>query len=111
MFIYFYFKNTILQYYLFLTGFTRSYNSPINVFHNSPFCFFQIFALRQLEPSKFQKFVTNFIRGISLVMIPIAATVPSVSVPPLSNSVQTLSAVSVYSNFTLREGLDRFQLV
>ncbi|KTF81136.1 hypothetical protein cypCar_00005244 [Cyprinus carpio] len=37
----------------------------------------EIFALRQLEPSKFQKFVTNFIRGISLVMIPIAATVPS----------------------------------
>ncbi|XP_058654427.1 cytochrome c oxidase assembly protein COX18, mitochondrial isoform X2 [Onychostoma macrolepis] len=37
----------------------------------------EIFALRQLEPSKFQKYVTNFIRGISLVMIPIAATVPS----------------------------------
>ncbi|KAI7801655.1 cytochrome c oxidase assembly protein COX18, mitochondrial [Triplophysa rosa] len=37
----------------------------------------EIFALRQLEPSKFQKYVTNFIRGISLVMIPVAATVPS----------------------------------
>ncbi|ROL50248.1 Mitochondrial inner membrane protein COX18 [Anabarilius grahami] len=37
----------------------------------------EIFALRQLEPSKFQKYVTHFIRGISLVMIPIAATVPS----------------------------------
>uniref|UniRef100_A0A672KPD5 Cytochrome c oxidase assembly factor COX18 n=1 Tax=Sinocyclocheilus grahami TaxID=75366 RepID=A0A672KPD5_SINGR len=37
----------------------------------------EIFALRQLDPSKFQKYVTNFIRGISLVMIPIAATVPS----------------------------------
>nr|XP_005997649.1 PREDICTED: mitochondrial inner membrane protein COX18 [Latimeria chalumnae] len=37
----------------------------------------EIFALRKLEPSKFQKYVTNFIRAISLVMIPIAATVPS----------------------------------
>uniref|UniRef100_A0A8C2EZ89 Cytochrome c oxidase assembly factor COX18 n=1 Tax=Cyprinus carpio TaxID=7962 RepID=A0A8C2EZ89_CYPCA len=37
----------------------------------------EIFALRQLEPSKFQKYVTNFIRGISLVMIAVTATVPS----------------------------------
>ncbi|XP_036446339.1 cytochrome c oxidase assembly protein COX18, mitochondrial [Colossoma macropomum] len=37
----------------------------------------EIFALRQLEASKFQKYVTNFIRGISLVMIPLAAAVPS----------------------------------
>ncbi|XP_043113190.1 cytochrome c oxidase assembly protein COX18, mitochondrial isoform X2 [Puntigrus tetrazona] len=37
----------------------------------------EIFALRQLEPSKFQKCMTYFIRGISLVMIPVAATVPS----------------------------------
>ncbi|KAJ8262556.1 hypothetical protein GJAV_G00167760 [Gymnothorax javanicus] len=37
----------------------------------------EIFALRRLEASKFQKYVTNFIRGISLVMIPLAATVPS----------------------------------
>uniref|UniRef100_A0A8C1AEL7 Cytochrome c oxidase assembly factor COX18 n=1 Tax=Cyprinus carpio carpio TaxID=630221 RepID=A0A8C1AEL7_CYPCA len=36
-----------------------------------------IFALRQLEPSKFQKYVTNFIRGISLAMIAVTATVPS----------------------------------
>lgn len=40
----------------------------------------QVFALRRIEASKFQKYVTNFIRGISLLMIPIAATVPSVSV-------------------------------
>ncbi|KAI4891841.1 hypothetical protein NFI96_029007, partial [Prochilodus magdalenae] len=37
----------------------------------------EIFALRQLEASKFQKYVTNFIRGLSLVMIPLAAAVPS----------------------------------
>ncbi|KAM6980216.1 cytochrome c oxidase assembly protein COX18, mitochondrial [Aplochiton taeniatus] len=37
----------------------------------------EIFALRKLEISRFQKYVTNFIRGISLLMIPIAATVPS----------------------------------
>ncbi|XP_062404797.1 cytochrome c oxidase assembly protein COX18, mitochondrial [Sardina pilchardus] len=37
----------------------------------------EIFSLQRLEASKFQKYVTNFIRGISIVMIPIAATVPS----------------------------------
>lgn len=37
----------------------------------------EIFALRRLQASRFQKIVTNFIRGISIVMIPIAATVPS----------------------------------
>ncbi|XP_048119420.1 cytochrome c oxidase assembly protein COX18, mitochondrial isoform X1 [Alosa alosa] len=37
----------------------------------------EIFALRRLEASKVQKYVTNFIRGISILMIPIAATVPS----------------------------------
>ncbi|XP_017561754.1 cytochrome c oxidase assembly protein COX18, mitochondrial [Pygocentrus nattereri] len=37
----------------------------------------EIFALRQLDASKFQKYVTNFIRGISLAMIPLAAAVPS----------------------------------
>ncbi|XP_036407662.1 cytochrome c oxidase assembly protein COX18, mitochondrial, partial [Megalops cyprinoides] len=37
----------------------------------------EIFALRRIEASKFQKYVTNFIRGISLLMIPLAATVPS----------------------------------
>ncbi|KPP74882.1 hypothetical protein Z043_105923 [Scleropages formosus] len=37
----------------------------------------EMFSLRKLNPSKLQKFVTNFIRGISVVMIPIAATVPS----------------------------------
>lgn len=75
----------------------KHYYSPINAFLTLQ-SVFQIFALRQLEPSKFQKYVTNFIRGISLVMIPIAATVPSVSVPALSSSIQTLSAVSVYSS-------------
>lgn len=37
----------------------------------------EIFSLRKLEASKFQKYVTNFIRGLSLVMIPLAAAVPS----------------------------------
>ncbi|XP_062331816.1 cytochrome c oxidase assembly protein COX18, mitochondrial [Osmerus eperlanus] len=37
----------------------------------------EMFALRRLETSKLQKFMTNFIRAISLMMIPIAATVPS----------------------------------
>ncbi|XP_060748098.1 cytochrome c oxidase assembly protein COX18, mitochondrial [Tachysurus vachellii] len=37
----------------------------------------EVHALSKLEQSKFQKYVTNFIRGISLVMIPLAATVPS----------------------------------
>ncbi|XP_076842752.1 cytochrome c oxidase assembly protein COX18, mitochondrial [Brachyhypopomus gauderio] len=37
----------------------------------------EIFALRQLEPSKFQKYMTNFVRGLSVVMVPLAATVPS----------------------------------
>ncbi|MFT7806340.1 hypothetical protein Z043-105923 [Arapaima gigas] len=37
----------------------------------------ELFSLRKIEPSTFQKFATNFIRGISVVMIPIAATVPS----------------------------------
>nr|XP_006629817.2 PREDICTED: mitochondrial inner membrane protein COX18-like [Lepisosteus oculatus] len=37
----------------------------------------EIFSLRRTEVSRFQKYITNFIRGISLVMIPIAATVPS----------------------------------
>ncbi|KAI5623105.1 mitochondrial inner membrane protein COX18, partial [Silurus asotus] len=37
----------------------------------------EVYALSKLEQSTFQKCVTNFIRGISLVMIPLAATVPS----------------------------------
>ncbi|KAB5554247.1 hypothetical protein PHYPO_G00048160 [Pangasianodon hypophthalmus] len=37
----------------------------------------EVYALSKLEQSKFQKYMTNFIRGISLVMIPLAATVPS----------------------------------
>ncbi|XP_027710339.1 cytochrome c oxidase assembly protein COX18, mitochondrial isoform X2 [Vombatus ursinus] len=37
----------------------------------------EIFALQKLEMSRFQKYVTHFTRGISVLMIPIAATVPS----------------------------------
>ncbi|XP_072330919.1 cytochrome c oxidase assembly protein COX18, mitochondrial isoform X1 [Scyliorhinus torazame] len=37
----------------------------------------EIFALRKIELSKFQKYVTYMIRGISVLMVPIAATVPS----------------------------------
>ncbi|XP_078266804.1 cytochrome c oxidase assembly protein COX18, mitochondrial isoform X2 [Rhinoraja longicauda] len=37
----------------------------------------EIFALRRIELSKFQKYVTYMIRGFSVLMVPIAATVPS----------------------------------
>ncbi|XP_030044583.1 cytochrome c oxidase assembly protein COX18, mitochondrial [Microcaecilia unicolor] len=37
----------------------------------------EIFALRNVELSRFQKYVTNCIRVFSVLMIPIAATVPS----------------------------------
>ncbi|KAJ6660578.1 hypothetical protein lerEdw1_017575 [Lerista edwardsae] len=37
-----------------------------------------IFALRKTELSRIQKYATNFFRGVSLLMIPVAATVPSV---------------------------------
>ncbi|XP_028816242.1 cytochrome c oxidase assembly protein COX18, mitochondrial [Denticeps clupeoides] len=48
----------------------------------------EIFALRRIQASKFQRYVTHFIRGISLLMVPIAATVPSsMAVYWLSSSV------------------------
>ncbi|KAM4709852.1 cytochrome c oxidase assembly protein COX18, mitochondrial [Discoglossus pictus] len=37
----------------------------------------EIFALRKTELTRFQKIITNFIRGVSVLMIPIAASVPS----------------------------------
>ncbi|XP_041653419.1 cytochrome c oxidase assembly protein COX18, mitochondrial [Cheilinus undulatus] len=37
----------------------------------------EVFALQRLQSTKFQKAVTNFIRMFSVLMIPIAATVPS----------------------------------
>ncbi|XP_029448159.1 cytochrome c oxidase assembly protein COX18, mitochondrial [Rhinatrema bivittatum] len=37
----------------------------------------EIFALRKVELSRFQKYVTSVIRGLSVLMIPIAASVPS----------------------------------
>ncbi|XP_072896803.1 cytochrome c oxidase assembly protein COX18, mitochondrial [Hemitrygon akajei] len=37
----------------------------------------EIFALRKIELSKFQKYVTYMIRGFSVLMVPIAAAVPS----------------------------------
>ncbi|XP_078530603.1 cytochrome c oxidase assembly protein COX18, mitochondrial isoform X2 [Lissotriton helveticus] len=37
----------------------------------------EMFAIRKIELSRFQKYVTNFIRAVSVAMIPIAATVPS----------------------------------
>ncbi|XP_068947773.1 cytochrome c oxidase assembly protein COX18, mitochondrial isoform X2 [Petaurus breviceps papuanus] len=39
----------------------------------------EIFASQKFEKSRFQKYVTHFIRGISLLMVPIAASVPSQS--------------------------------
>ncbi|XP_064199970.1 cytochrome c oxidase assembly protein COX18, mitochondrial isoform X1 [Anguilla rostrata] len=58
----------------------------------------EIFALRRLEASKLQKYMTNFIRGISLVMIPLAATVPS------SMALYWLSSscVGLFHNLLLR---------
>lgn len=37
----------------------------------------EIFAVTRLDASRFQRYVTHFIRGISLVMIPLSAAVPS----------------------------------
>ncbi|KAM6206756.1 cytochrome c oxidase assembly protein COX18, mitochondrial [Sarcoramphus papa] len=37
----------------------------------------EIFASQKMEVSRFQKFATNFFRVVSVVMIPVAATVPS----------------------------------
>nr|XP_003414205.2 mitochondrial inner membrane protein COX18 [Loxodonta africana] len=37
----------------------------------------EIFALQKIGISHFQKYVTYFVRGISVLMIPVAATVPS----------------------------------
>ncbi|XP_073494086.1 cytochrome c oxidase assembly protein COX18, mitochondrial isoform X1 [Phyllobates terribilis] len=37
----------------------------------------EMFALRTVEMSRFQKYLTNVVRGISILMIPIAASVPS----------------------------------
>ncbi|XP_044132925.1 cytochrome c oxidase assembly protein COX18, mitochondrial [Bufo gargarizans] len=37
----------------------------------------EMFALRTMELSRFQKYLTNIIRGISIIMIPVAASVPS----------------------------------
>ncbi|XP_069488421.1 cytochrome c oxidase assembly protein COX18, mitochondrial isoform X2 [Ambystoma mexicanum] len=37
----------------------------------------EMFALRKIELSRFQKYITNFIRAFAIAMIPIAATVPS----------------------------------
>ncbi|XP_077332565.1 cytochrome c oxidase assembly protein COX18, mitochondrial isoform X2 [Lithobates pipiens] len=37
----------------------------------------EIFSLRKTELSKFQRYLSNFIRAVSVVMIPIAASVPS----------------------------------
>ncbi|KAM8939388.1 cytochrome c oxidase assembly protein COX18, mitochondrial [Pelodytes ibericus] len=37
----------------------------------------EIFALRKTNLSKFQKFITNFIRAVCVFMVPVAASVPS----------------------------------
>ncbi|XP_072261449.1 cytochrome c oxidase assembly protein COX18, mitochondrial [Pyxicephalus adspersus] len=37
----------------------------------------EMFALRKIELSRFQRYLTNFIRAVSILMIPIAASVPS----------------------------------
>ncbi|XP_030333900.1 cytochrome c oxidase assembly protein COX18, mitochondrial isoform X2 [Strigops habroptila] len=40
----------------------------------------EIFAVQKLKVSRFQKLVTNFFRVMSVVMIPVAATVPSMQI-------------------------------
>ncbi|XP_070819599.1 cytochrome c oxidase assembly protein COX18, mitochondrial isoform X2 [Chaetodon trifascialis] len=37
----------------------------------------EVFSLQRVNPSRFQRFATNAIRALSVLMIPIAATVPS----------------------------------
>uniref|UniRef100_A0A8P4KCX0 Cytochrome c oxidase assembly factor COX18 n=1 Tax=Dicentrarchus labrax TaxID=13489 RepID=A0A8P4KCX0_DICLA len=37
----------------------------------------EVFSLQRVNPSRFQRIVTNVIRGFSVLMVPIAATVPS----------------------------------
>ncbi|XP_034365298.1 cytochrome c oxidase assembly protein COX18, mitochondrial isoform X2 [Arvicanthis niloticus] len=37
----------------------------------------EIFALQKIGTSRFQVYVTNFVRAVSVLMIPVAATVPS----------------------------------
>ncbi|XP_014643440.1 PREDICTED: mitochondrial inner membrane protein COX18 isoform X2 [Ceratotherium simum simum] len=39
----------------------------------------EIFALQKIGMSRFQTYITHFVRAVSVLMIPIAATVPSVS--------------------------------
>lgn len=37
----------------------------------------EVFALQKSEPSRIQKYATHFFRGMSVFMVPVAATVPS----------------------------------
>uniref|UniRef100_A0A7N8WWU7 Cytochrome c oxidase assembly factor COX18 n=1 Tax=Mastacembelus armatus TaxID=205130 RepID=A0A7N8WWU7_9TELE len=37
----------------------------------------EVFSLQRISPTRFQKLVLNFMRGFSVLMVPIAATVPS----------------------------------
>lgn len=37
----------------------------------------EIFALQKIGKSRFQMYVTNFVRAVSVLMVPVAATVPS----------------------------------
>lgn len=39
----------------------------------------QIFALQKVGMSRFQTYITYLVRAVSVLMIPVAATVPSVS--------------------------------
>ncbi|XP_042372637.1 cytochrome c oxidase assembly protein COX18, mitochondrial [Plectropomus leopardus] len=39
----------------------------------------EVFSLQRLSPSRLQKVVTNVVRAFSVLMVPVAATVPSVS--------------------------------
>lgn len=54
----------------------------------------QVFSLQRVNPSRVQRFVTNSIRAFSVLMVPIAASVPSVShSPSLIRSLQSSALV------------------
>lgn len=58
----------------------------------------QVFSLQRTQASRFQRLVLNGIRGFSVLMIPIAATVPSVSPEPSAGSEPLTGSAGSASN-------------
>ncbi|XP_075058417.1 cytochrome c oxidase assembly protein COX18, mitochondrial isoform X2 [Mixophyes fleayi] len=58
----------------------------------------ELFALRKMKMSRFQKYITNIIRGVSVLMIPVAASVPSCMALYWASS----SSVGLVHNILLR---------